>query len=394
MIFTIKLLRDNFNYMTLNKKIDKICSNCVMDTTDSKIEFDEKGICDHCNNFYENILPLMDTENDSDSAIKSMENKIKEDGKDKDFDCIIGLSGGLDSSYLTHIAVKKMGLKPLVFHVDAGWNTQEAVNNIECLIEKLNLDLFTEVIDWEEMKDLQLAFFKSGVPHIDIPQDVAFFSMMYKFAEKYNIKNILTGANYSTECIRPPVEWMYYADKVQIRDIHNKFGTIKLNNFPFSHILKHKFYLPYIKGIQIIKPLNYFSYIKKDVESLLINEYSWQTYPQKHFESRFTRFYEGYWLLNKFGYDARKPQLSSLILTNQSSRDEALKVLEHPPISDDIVRKEFTYIATKLGVSEDDLKQLYNAPNKSYIDYKNQQKLYEMGSKILKTFGYEMDMRR
>ena len=327
-------------------------------------------------------------------GINGLAKKIKEDRKNKDFDCIIGLSGGLDSSYLTHLAVNKMGLKPLVFHVDAGWNTQEAVHNIESLVEKLGLDLFTEVIDWEEMKDLQLAFFKSGVSHIDIPQDVAFFSVMYKFAEKYNIKNILTGANYATECIRPPVEWMYYTDRVQIRDIHNKFGKVKLKNFPLSHILKHKFYLPYIRGIRIIKPLNYFPYVKKDVEQLLVDEYGWQTYPQKHFESRFTRFYEGYWLLNKFGFDARKPQLSSLILTNQMSRDEAIQVLENPPISDDMVRKETTYIATKLGISEKQLEEFFIAEPKSYMDYKNQQKIYKFGSKFLKYLGYETDMRR
>jgi len=365
-----------------------------MDTTDSKISFDENGICDHCINFNENILPLLDTTNDAHNKIEDLGKRIKENGKNKDFDCIIGLSGGLDSSYLTHLAVTAMGLRPLVFHVDAGWNTQEAVNNIECLIEKLDLDLFTEVIDWEEMKDLQLSFFKSGVPHIDIPQDVVFFSVMYKFAEKYNIKNILIGGNYATECIRPPVEWMYYADKIQIRDIHNKFGTVKLKKFPLSHIIKHKFYLPYIRGIRLIKPLNFFPYVKKDVEQLLIEEYGFQTYPQKHFESRFTRFYEGYWLLNKFGYDSRKPQLSSLILTNQMSRNEALKVLENPPINDDMVRKETTYIATKLGISVEELEQLFIAPNKTFMDYNNQQNLYKIGSKILKFFGYEMDIRR
>jgi len=375
-------------------KTHRICSNCVMDTSDSKITFNDNGMCDHCENFYDNIKPLMETESESKAKIAIMAKKIKDNGNNNDFDCIIGLSGGLDSSYLTHLAVTKMGLKPLVFHVDAGWNTQEAVHNIEILIEKLGLDLFTEVIDWEEMKDLQLAFFKSGVPHIDIPQDVAFFSMMYKFAERYNIKNILTGANYATEVIRPPVEWMYYADKVQMREIHNKFGMVKLKNFPSSHILKHKLYLPYIRGIKIVKPLFLFPYVKKDVEQLLIDEYGFQTFPQKHFESRFTRFYEGYWLLNKFGYDARKPQLSSLILSNQMIRNEALKVLKNPPISNDMIRKEFTYIAAKLDISEDELKQLYDAPNRSYMDYNNQERLYKLGSKFLKYFGYEVDMRR
>ena len=164
--------------------------------------------------------------------------------------------------------------------------------------------------------------------------------------------------------------------------------------WPRTRTPRYKLYLPYIRGIKIVKPLFFFPYVKKDVEQLLIAEYGLQTYPQKHFESRFTRFYEGFWLLNKFGYDARRPQLSSLILTNQMERSEALKILKNQPINDDMVRKESKYIATKLDISEDELKQLYNAPNKSYLNYKNQQKIYKVGSKFLKTFGYEMDMRR
>ena len=161
--------------------------------------------------------------------------------KGKDFDCILGMSGGIDSSYL---CTAKLVLGPLVFHVDAGWNTQLAVNNIERLVDKLNLDLFTEVIDWEEIKDLQLAYFKSGVPHIDVPQDHAFFANMYHFANKYRVKYILTGGNYSTECVRNPVEWMYYqSDSIQLMDIHRKFGTIPLKNYPVTNILWHKIYL-------------------------------------------------------------------------------------------------------------------------------------------------------
>ena len=379
--------------MTIKNSNIKICTNCVMDTTDSVIIFDKDGICDHCNNFFYNIKPLLDNHETAEKKLKVLSEKIKKNAN-KDFDCIIGLSGGLDSSYLTHLAVKIMGLKPLIFHVDSGWNTKEAVNNIENMIDKLNLDLFTEVINWEEMKDLQLAFFKSGVPHLDIPQDVSFFSTMYKFANKYNVKTILTGANYSTESIRPPIEWMYYADKVQIKDIHSRYGKQKLKDFPLSHIFKHKIYLPYIRRIKVEKPLNYYPYIKKDVIELLSKEYNWQSYPQKHFESRFTRFYEGYWLLNKFGFDARKPQFSSLILNNQMERKIALKKLKDPPLKAEFIKNEIRYISTKLDISEDDLEQLFNAENKSYKDYKNQQYLYEFGSKVLKYFGYEIDNRR
>ena len=238
--------------------------------------------------------------------------------------------------------VKDFGLSPLVFHVDAGWNSQTAVNNIECMIDKLNLDLFTEVINWEEMKDLQLSFFKSGVPHIDTPQDHAFFATMYKFSSKYNVKNILTGGNYSTECVRNPIEWMYYqSDSYQIKDIHSKFGSIPLKTFPLTSILWHKFYLPYFRGIRVHRPLDMMPYKKEDAKNLLINEYGWEEYTQKHFESRFTRFFESYWLPERFGFDTRKVQYSSLILTNQMTRVEALERLKKPCIRSKHYKKRY-----------------------------------------------------
>lgn len=365
----------------------QICTNCVMDTTDSKISFDESGVCDHCSDFYKHILPNWHTDEKGRIELQKIVEKIKQEGKGKDFDCIMGMSGGIDSSYLTYWA-KELGLSPLVFHVDAGWNSQQAVNNIEVLVDKLGLDLYTEVIDWEEMKDLQLAFFKAGVPHIDTPQDHAFFATMYKFAHKHKIKYILTGANYSTECIRNPIEWMYYqSDLTQLMDIHKKFGTRPLKNFPLTSILKHKVYLRYIKGIQVVTPLNYVDYNKEDAMSLLVNKFGWQRYPQKHFESRFTKFYEGYWLPKKFGYDTRKVQYSSLILTKQMTRKESLEKLKQPPYDESTIAQDFEYIATKLGISVGELQGYFNAPNKSYKDYKTQEGIYKIGARIMKALG-------
>src|SRR5882724_612858 len=223
----------------------QVCTNCVMDTTDTRITFDSKGVCDHCQTFYTKTLPNWHTDETGRQKLEKMVAQIKQASKGRDFDCILGVSGGIDSSYLTYLAKEEMGLRPLVFHVDAGWNSQEAVNNIEKLVDGLGLDLFTEVIDWEEMRDLQLAFLKAGVPHIDTPQDHAFFATMYKFAEQHNVKYILTGANFSTECIRNPIEWMYYqTDSIQLRDIHHRFGTRPLVTFPVTSILRHKVYLP------------------------------------------------------------------------------------------------------------------------------------------------------
>ena len=296
---------------------------------------------------------------------------------------------------MTYVAKETFGLRPLVFHVDAGWNSQIAVNNIEKLVDNLGLDLYTEVSDWDEIKDLQLAYFKSGVPHIDVPQDHAFFAMMYNFANKYKIKYILTGANYSTECVRNPMEWMYYqSDSIQLKDIHKKFGQHPLVNFPLTSILWHKVYLRYIKGVTVIRPLNYVPYIKEEAMQLLVDRFGWQRYPQKHFESRFTKFYESYWLPKKFGYDTRKVQYSSLILTKQMTREEALEKLSHPAYDKEAIAHEFEYVATKLGISVDELQGYMDAPNKSYKDYKSQESIYLLGARVMRLLGLERGGKR
>lgn len=368
----------------------QICTNCVMDTTDSKISFDERGVCDHCNNFYKNILPNWHTDEKGWQALQKIAEKIKQQGRGRDFDCILGMSGGIDSSYLAYIVKKKLGLRPLAFHVDGGWNSQLSVNNIEMLLDKLRIDLHTEVIDWEEMRDLQLAFFKASVPHIDWPQDHAIFAALYNFAEKHKIKYILTGANYSTECVKNPMEWIYMgSDLTQLRDIHNRFGQRPLAHFPLTDILRHKVYLRYIKGIKVVKPLNYVPYIKKEAEKFLVDNFSWQKYPQKHFESRFTKFYEGYWLPKKFGYDTRRVQFSSLILTKQMTRAEALEKLAQPSYDESTIAQDFEYVATKLGISADELQGYMDLPNKSYKDYKSQLSLFILGTKIMQALGLE-----
>ncbi|PJI89803.1 N-acetyl sugar amidotransferase [Sphingomonas koreensis] len=372
-----------------------VCTNCVMDTTDPKIVFDEKGVCDHCHTYYDHTLPNWHTDERGQKKLDEMVDRIRKEGKGGDFDCIIGMSGGIDSSYLVYVAKEKLGLRPLVFHVDAGWNTQIAVNNIEKIVDGLGLDLYTEVINWEEMKDLQLAFFKSGVSHVDAPQDYSFFATMYQFATKYNVKTILTGANLSTECVRNPVDWMYYqSDTAQLRDIHRQFGSRPLKTFPITSILWHKFYLPYFKGIKVEKPLNNVPYIKDEAVKLLTERFGWQPYPQKHFESRMTRFYEGYWLPTKFGYDTRKVQYSSLILTGQMTREEALERLKKPAYDEETIHQDFEYIATKLGITVAELQGYLEAPNKTYRDYKNQAWVYNIGSNVMKALGMEVGGKR
>lgn len=366
-----------------------------MDTTDSMIVFDDQGVCDHCNTFRKVTLQSWETGVEGQAQLAALVDTIKREGQGKDFDCIIGMSGGIDSSYLTYIAKEKMGLRPLVFHVDAGWNSQIAVNNIERLIDGLGLDLFTEVIDWQEMRDLQLAFFKSGVPHIDAPQDHAFFATMYKFATRHNVKYILTGANLSTECIRNPVEWMYYqSDSRQLRDIHNQFGSRPLKTYPVTSILWHKIWLPYFKGIKVVRPLNMVPYIKEEAKQFLIDRFGWQPYPQKHFESRFTKFYESYWLPKRFGYDVRRVQYSSLIVTGQMTREEAVELLKKPSYDEATIRQEIEFVANKLGITVGELNGFMELPRRTYKDYKNQRQIYDYGARVMRALGLEIGGKR
>jgi N-acetyl sugar amidotransferase len=366
-----------------------------MDTSDSKITFDENGVCDHCNDFKKNVLPNWHTDERGRQELRSIVEKIKVSGKDKDFDCLLGLSGGVDSSYMLHLAVKEFGLKPLVFHVDGGWNSELAVHNIQMMIDKLGLDLYTEVINWEEMKDFQLAFFKSGVPHIDLPQDHAFIATLYKFADKYNIKYILNGGNISTECVRNPMEWLYYGtDMAHLNDIIRRFGTKELKTYPFSSIFRHKFYLRYIRGVRVVRPLNYMPYIKSEALKMLEREYAWKPYPQKHFESRFTKFYEGYWLPERFGFDTRRVQYSSLILTGQMTREDAVEKMKKPAYDPETIEDEFNYIATKLSIPPDELRGYFNMEKKFYWDYKNNKSVFVMGAKFLKAIGAERSIKR
>lgn len=367
-----------------------ICSNCIMDTSDSNITFDARGWCDYCNNYHANILPHWHPDERGERELAPVIERIKQDGRGKDHDCLIGISGGVDSSYLTYLAKVKFGLRPLLFHVDAGWNSQQAVNNIEKLVDGLGVDLHTEVVDWQEMKDLQLAFFKAGVAHLDTPQDHAFFAGLYNFAAKNGFKYILTGANYSTECVREPLEWHYHAsDLRQMLDIHRRFGTRPLKTFPMADIAKFKIYYRFVKGIRVVKPLNHVHYIKEEAMNELVEKYGWQKYAHKHYESRFTRFYEGYWLPKKFGYDKRRAHFSSLILTGQLTREQALEKIALPAYDPETVAQDFEYIATKLGVTVAELQAMMDAPNRSYRDYKNAMSFIELGTKVLRAMGVQ-----
>jgi N-acetyl sugar amidotransferase len=366
------------------EKTYQICIKTVMDTSCPDIRFDEGGISNYYWDFEKNVKSKWLNSANGHVLLERQVDAIKKSGKGRDFDCIMGLSGGADSSYMLHKMVTSYGLRPLVFHVDGGWNSEIATRNINSLIEKLGLDLYTEVINWDEMRDFQLAMFKSGVPHLDIPQDMAFTGVLYRFAEKHGIKYILNGGNISTECVQRPLDIIYWGtDMVHIQDIIKRYGSVKMNSYPFTSVFYHKLYLRYLRGVRVIKPLNFLPYIKHEAIREMELIYGWKSYPQKHFESRFTKFFEGFWLPSRFGFDMRRVDLSSLILTGQITRNQALEILQNPPLDKDSIKNEFEYIANKLEITTSDLWRYHDMPKKFYWDYKNSRKIFQMGEWVL-----------
>lgn len=374
----------------------KMCVSCVMDTSDPNISFNSSGVCDYCLNFDTNIKPNWHTDIEGETELSALAGRIRAQGKGKDFDCIIGLSGGLDSSYAAYVAKEKMGLRPLLFHVDAGWNTDQAVGNIEKLVDGLGLDLYTEVINWEEMKDLQLAFLRSQISDQDLPQDAAFFSALYKFARKHRIKYVLTGSNFSTECCREPEEWGGYPgiDKTLFKDIHSRFGKRELKTFPLVDIFVYKVLYQKLLGMEVVKPLNLVPYIKKDAEAELGRLFSWEKFQHKHHESRFTRFYEDYWMPRKFGFHKRRAHFSSLIMTGQMTRDEALDRLSRPEMDEHFLKQEFEYVANKLGLTVAELQEIFEGENKTYRDYRNKRWAIGIGADVMRRLGLERRLFR
>lgn len=363
-----------------------------MDTSDPNIRFDNFQYCDYCNNFKTNIRPYWDFGEGGRHNLMKMADEIKVSGRGRDFDCIIGLSGGLDSSYSAFIAKEKMGLRPLLVHVDAGWNTDQAVWNIEKIVDGLGLDLYTHVVDWESVKRMQVAFLKSGIPDQDLVQDAAFFSGLYIFARKYNVKHIITGSNYSTECCREPEEWGGYLgiDRILFDDIWRLCGEGDLNNkFPIVDILIYKLWYQKILGMKVHHPLNLVPFVKKDAEDELERLFGWKRFQHKHHESRFTRFYEDYWLPGRFGFDKRRAHFSSLIMTGQMTRDQALNRISNTEMDQNFLAQEFDYVANKLGLSSKDLQILFNLPKKTFRNYKNKRWLIRFGANALRNFGFE-----
>lgn len=373
----------------MEKREYQRCTQCVMDTTDSKISFDEHGVCDHCRNFEKRIKPYWKPKENDFEGLEKLAKEIRKAGKGREYDCILGLSGGADSSYLAYIAKEVMHLRPLAFVVDTGWNLNVAVENIEKIVKGLDLDMYTEVVNWKEMADFQLSMFKASISSQDFPQDHAIFAGLYNYATKHHIKYVLTGSNSATEFIRPPLEWIYMNDLRMALDIHKKFGKVELKTFPLCNIWKYRIWYRYFLGMRRRFPLDYVVYDKAEAEELLHEKFGWTKYANKHYENVFTRFFEGYYLPHKFGYDTRKNVLSNEILVGTMTRDEALKILERPPYDPEQAELDKAYVAKKLGITTVEFDEIINQPNKTPADYKNSIWMLKVSVAVCRLLGIE-----
>jgi N-acetyl sugar amidotransferase len=343
-----------------------------MDTTDPEIEFNNNGVCNHCTASEINMQKMWFPNEEGKVKFDKIVNTIKANSRNDEYDCIIGLSGGADSSYLAYILKDQYpDFRILAVHVDGGWNSELAVANIERIVKKLDIDLYTKVVDWKEMKDLQLSYFKSQLANQDVPQDHIFFSTLYSVASQHNIKYFLSGGNLATESILPAA-WGHDAmDSRQLMAIQKRFGSLKFKDYKILSFFKGNIFYPYVKRMKIVRPLDFFPYKKKEAIKILEKEIDWVDYGGKHHESKFTRFFQTYWLPKKFGYDKRKAHLSSLIVSKQISRNVALKELKIAHYSEEELIEDKNYIAKKLGISIKDFDVIMSQPNKSYTDYPN-----------------------
>lgn len=350
----------------------QICTRCVMDSSDPAISFNQQGECNLCTEFIEKRAKHNYHGLNSDEDFKNLISTMKLAGKGKKYDCVVGLSGGVDSSYVAYLC-KKNGLRVLAAHMDNGWNSNEAVQNIENIARKLDIDYESYVLDWEEFKDLQLAFLKASVPEAETPTDIALLAVVHQIANKHGVKYVISGGNFATEGILPKF-WHYNAKDIKyLKHIQKTFGTKPLLKFPLFGFAQEMYYKLF-KGIKIIYLLNYIPYNKNEAMALLTKELDWKYYGGKHYESVYTGFIQSYYLVKKFGIDYRRATLATQICTGETKREYAIAELEKLPYQDEKAQREMEYVAKKLSVSLPDLKNIINLPAKWYTDYPNDEK--------------------
>lgn len=362
----------------------KICSRCIMDTTsDPNLILDENGICNYCHNYDSAVKTISHKRENGKEKLEQLFQQIKNEGKGRDYDCLLGISGGVDSSYLAYLA-KQYGLRVLAVHVDAGWNSELAVQNIENMCKKLDFDLHTVVIDWPTIREMQRAYLFSGLANLDVVQDHAFVSACREMCKKFRVKYILSGYNYATEGILSTAFQYSWHDWRCIKSVCKKHGRKKIDfrKYPHQNFMKMYFLNPIVHGVKTIAPLDYIDYSKKMAIDKLEKEYNWKYYGGKHYESRFTKFFQEVYLPQKFGWDKRRDHISSLIVGGEMTREEALKEIETAPSIEEELEEERRYVLKKLDISEEEWKDILSGRIKTEDDYKNDKRITYLCIKI------------
>lgn len=353
----------------------RICSRCVMDTSDPDIAFDAEGVCNHCRYYEAHAKVHLHYDEAGQRQLAEIVERIKAAGRNRRYDCISGISGGVDSSYTAYLA-KKLGLRPLIVHFDNGWNSETSVQNVHAVVSKLGFDMETYVVDWEEFKDIQLAYLKASVMDIEVPTDHAIAAVVNRLTRQYGIRYLLSGGNIVTEAILPKAWGYSNMDLRNIRAIHKRFGTVKLKTFP-TFGLPERIWFQIVHGIQSVRILDYIPYDRRKAKEILAAELGWQDYGGKHYESVITRFFQGYILPQKFGIDKRRAHFSTMICSGQMTRAEALRALEPPPYPNEtLLRDDMEFVAKKFGLSLDELKAILAAPPRSHYDFPNNEVFY------------------
>jgi aminotransferase len=354
----------------------QVCVRCVMDTTDPEIEFDSEGVCSHCHGFEVLAARSWLPNEAGERQLSEIVDRLKAEGRGKDYDCILGLSGGVDSSYLA-LKMSERGLRMLAVHVDAGWNSETAVHNIERIVETCGLELFTHVVNWEDMRELQVAYLRAGLANQDVPQDHIYFSTLYRHATKNKIRFVLNGGNIATEAVFPR-SWLGNAlDARSLKAIHRQFGTRKLKDYETVSFSQYYIRYPYLKRMKVLRPLNLMPYVKADAIAELESKVGYKPYPRKHGESLFTCFFQNHYLPDKFGFDHRLPHLSTLILSGQMTREQALVQLEEPLYEPADLARDKAFIAKKLRLTSEEFEDLLRAPAHRFEDFPNQTRWYQ-----------------
>lgn len=358
----------------MNVHVYQICTFCVMDTTDPDITFDEDGRCNHCRNFESARGTVWFPDEEGARRLEKMIEVVTAEGRGKEYDCVLGLSGGIDSSYLA-LKAHEWGLRPLVVHIDAGWNSEMAVQNIERIVKHCGFELHTRVVNWEDMRELQLSYLRAAVANQDVPQDHAFFAGLYQFATENKVRYVLNGGNAATEGIFPDAWHAAAMDARNLKAIHDAYGTQPLTDYPLISFSQYYFWYPIVKRMTPLRPLNLIPY-SKDGAIAELEAIGWRSYSRKHGESVFTKFFQNYYLPTKFGFDKRRPHLSSLVVSGAMTRDRALQLLDEPLFDDEELRRDRQYICRKLRISDSEFQELMDRPIHHYTDFDNWDKPY------------------